>query len=95
MRRATPSVSLWILSMHSASGHLFGLRWAPLTFVASATLLLAACGQLTWSHPAGPASFPQDAFECNEVGVHANGSDPNIMAALNVECREARGWELH
>ena len=71
------------------------LRWASLILEAAAALLLAACGQLTWSHPAGPASFQQDAFECNEVGVHANGSDPDIMAALNAECMEARGWELH
>ena len=63
--------------------------------IVSAELLLAACGQLTWSHPAGPASFEQDAFECNKVGVHASSNDPDMMAALNVECMEARGWELH
>lgn len=60
-----------------------------------AALFLAACGQLTWFHPAGPASFEQDAFECSAAGVHATGNDPDMMAALNVECMEARGWQLH
>jgi hypothetical protein len=59
-----------------------------------AALLPAACNQLTWSHPAGPASFDRDALECDKAGVHASGNDPDMMAALNVECMEARGWTL-
>jgi hypothetical protein len=60
-----------------------------------AALFLAACGQLTWIHPAGPASFDQDAFECSDGGVRASSNDANMMAALNVECMEGRGWKLH
>jgi len=57
-------------------------------------LLPAACGQLTWTHPAGPASFEQDALECSNRGVHASGNDPDMMAALNIACMEGRGWTL-
>lgn len=64
-------------------------------YIVSAALLLTACGQLTWTHPVGSASFQQDAFECNRAGVHASSNDPDMMAALNVECMEGRGWELH
>jgi hypothetical protein len=74
-----------------AKMHLYSNR----LLIVSTALLLGACGQLTWAHPAGAASFEQDAYECSQTGVHASTNDPDVMAALNVECMGARGWELH
>lgn len=61
----------------------------------SACLLLAGCGQLTWTHPGGPADFEHDAQECDQTGVHASGGGPDMMAALNVDCMKKQGWELN
>jgi hypothetical protein len=62
--------------------------------VVRAALLLAGCDELAWTHPAGRADFVGDALTCDEAGVHANNGDPEMMAALNVDCMKARGWKL-
>jgi hypothetical protein len=70
-------------------------RYSNRLLIVSRALLLGACGQLTWAHPAGAASFEQDAYERSQTGVHVSTNTPDVMTALNVECMEARGWELH
>jgi hypothetical protein len=62
--------------------------------IVAVAILMAGCGQLTWIHPSGPADFERDALACDQAGVHASGGGADMMAALNVECMKAHGWEL-
>lgn len=62
--------------------------------IVSVAILATACGQLNWTHPSGPADFDRDALACDQAGVHASGGGVDMMAALNLQCMKAHGWEL-